>query len=249
MTADHKPQVLFLWLLLAVAGGLAFSQSAYFTVRTVQVSGLQRLTEAEVLAVAGVALPANAFALNPRAIERRLAEYPPIAQVRVARRFPAQLRVEVRERRPVGALPYGEHFLLFDGDGVPFAVAPAPASAGLPKVIGCRLAPVRLGKPAQGEDLRWVAAVLQSLPESLHREVQGVEVGRGLTLTLVLQEGGRVLLGSRERMEEKLGLVHTILAEAAENGWTVREIDVRQPDQPFLRRGTAGPPGQGGDRR
>ncbi|HHW15008.1 MAG TPA: FtsQ-type POTRA domain-containing protein, partial [Firmicutes bacterium] len=220
-----------------------------FTVRTVEVSGLRRLTRAEVLAVGGVALPANAFALNPRAIQERLAAYPPIAQAKVVRRFPAQLRVEVKERRPVGALPYGEHFLLFDGEGVPFAVTPAPAASGLPKVTGCRLAPVRLGRPAQADDLRWVAAVLESLPPELHRRVQGVEVGRDVTLTLVLTEGSRVLLGSRERMGEKLGLVQSILAEAAENGWTVREVDVRQPDQPFLRRGTPGGGAQGEDGR
>ncbi|MDI6870250.1 MAG: FtsQ-type POTRA domain-containing protein [Bacillota bacterium] len=237
MTADKKPQVLFLWLLLVVAGGLGLSQSAYFTVQAVHVAGLRQLKREEVLSVAGISLPANVFALNPRVIQARLAEYPPVAKARVVRRFPAELRIELVEREAVGALPYGEHFLLFDGAGVPFAIRQASGARSLPKVTGCRLTPVRLGKPARGEDLRWVAAVLQSLPRPLYQRLSQVEVGRGLTLTLVTEDGVRALLGSREQIERKLGLLQSILAEAETNGWLVREIDVRNPERPFLRQG------------
>ncbi|MGE5552438.1 MAG: cell division protein FtsQ/DivIB [Betaproteobacteria bacterium] len=237
MTADKKPQVLFLWLLLAVTAGLAFSQSAYFTVRTVRITGLRQLTQEEVLAVGGLSLPANVFSVNTRAVAERLADYPPVAGVRVVRRLPAQLRIDLRERQAIGVLPYGEHFLLFDGAGVPFAIRQAAQARNLPVVTGCRLAPVRLGKPAQGEDLRWVAAVLQSLPSSLYRRVVGVEVGRGLTLTMTLDNGSRAWLGSRHQIEEKLGLLQSILTEAEANDWPIKEIDLRDPERPYLRKG------------
>lgn len=237
MTAAEKPQVLFLWVLLAVAAGLAFSQSAYFTVRAVQVNGLSRLSREEVLSVAGIVLPINVFALDPRAVQERLTAYPPVASVRVTRRFPARLQVDLVERRPVGALPYGEHFLLFDGDGVPFAVRPPSGARDLPVVTGCEPHPVRLGKPARGADLRWVATVLRSLPPDLHRRVKRLEAGRGLAVTLVLETGARAYLGAPEEAGRKLGLLQSILTEAEAKGWQVREIDLRSPDRPVLRRG------------
>lgn len=250
MTAGKKPQVLFLWLFLAAAAGLAFTQSAYFVVREVQVEGLVRLTRAEVLSVGGIDLPANLFELDARAIEARLAEYPAVAQVKVRRRLPAQFRIELTERRPVGAIPYGEHLLLFDGAGVPFAVRRRADVQALPVVTGIRPSPVRLGKAARGEDLRWVAAVLQAVPAPIREQLSGVQAGQGLALTLVLKNGVQVRLGGREAMERKLGLVQSILAEADGNQWPVREIDVRNPEQPFLRKGEAVPDGIGeGGRR
>jgi cell division protein FtsQ len=228
--------VLFLWLLLVAAAGLAFSQSAFFTVRDVQVRGLERVSREELLAVAGVTVPANVFTLDPRAIQERLAGYPPVATVRVERRFPAGLRVDLVERRAVGALPYGQHFLLFDGAGVPFAVRRAEGAADLPLVTGCRPSPVRLGRPASGADLRWVAEVLQNLPSGLQRRVSRVEVGRNLRLTLVVGGGVRAFLGTPEDTGRKLGLLPAILTEAEGNGWSVKEIDLSNPERPFLRR-------------
>jgi cell division protein FtsQ len=241
VTADRKPQVFFLWLLLGVAAGLAFSQSAYFTVRTVQVTGLRRLTPDEVLALGGLSLPANVFTLNPRAIAARLSEYPSVAKARAIRRFPAGLRLEIEEREAVGALRYGEHWLVFDGAGVPFAVRRTAEAGGLPAVVGLRPAPVRLGKPARGDDLRWVAAILGSLPPPLYRRLVQVEVGQGPTLALRLDNGALARLGSEDRLGEKLGLLQAILAEAEANRWSVGEIDLRRPDQPLLRKGGGRP--------
>ncbi|MGE5508273.1 MAG: cell division protein FtsQ/DivIB [Chitinophagales bacterium] len=239
MAAGKTPQVLFLWLFLAVAAGLAFSQSAYFSVREVELSGALQMSRDEVLAVAGVRLPANVFSLNPAAIKAKLAEYPMVAKVRVERRLPARLRIMLTERRPVGALPYGEHLLLFDREGVPYAVRQASRSPRLPLVTGLRPFPVRLGRPERGEGLRWLAAVLGSLPPDLDRRIARVEVRRGFDLSLVLDDGVRVRLGGREAIGRKLGLVRSILAETAAKGWKVREIDVRSVDQPLVRKGAA----------
>lgn len=245
MTADKKPQVLFLWLILAAAAGLAFTQSAYFIVREVEITGLGRLTREEMLSVAGVEPPVNVFSVNPRAVEARLLAYPAVAEAKVFRRFPSHLRIDLTERRPVGVLPYGEHYLLFDGAGVPFAVRRPEEARGLPVVTGIRPHPVRLGKPSDSPAVRWVATVLQSLPAGLRRRVEGVEAAPGLAVTLVLDDGIRANLGGQERMGQKLGLLQSILAEAAAAGWRVKEIDLRNPDQPYLKKFEDGPPAPG----
>lgn len=237
MAAEGRPPVLFLWLLLLVAAGLAFSQSAYFAVRTAEVHGLSLLTTADVLAVAGVKFPVNVFALNPRLIRERLSDYPAVAGAVVERRLPAGLRITVRERQAVGALPYGEHLLLFDASGVPFAIRKPEEAPGLPQVTGTRIAAVRLGRPARGEELKWVATVLRSLPNPLKSEVVRVEVTPDGGLDFILSDGSRARLGTRAQFSLKLGLLQSVLAEAEAKGWRVREIDVRNPEQPFLSKG------------
>jgi cell division protein FtsQ len=243
VAAGKIPQVLFLWLFLIVAAGLAFSQSAYFAVRDIRLEGLSQLGRDEVLAVAGVRLPANVFSLDPTVIQNKLSEYPAVAKVRVERRLPAQLRIVVTERQAVGALPYGEHLLLFDREGVPFAVRQAARVPRLPLVTGVRPSPVRLGRSEDSADLRWLAAMLGSLPPPVEQRIARVEVGRESEVSLLLDDGVRARLGSRDAIDRKLGLLKSILEETTANGWRVREIDVRNVDQPLVRtQGTVGTP-------
>lgn len=72
--------------------------SPRFAVREFQIEGTRRLSEQNLLAEAGLKVGQNVFAVDTGAAERRLLADPWISAVRVTRRLPAALRVEVTER-------------------------------------------------------------------------------------------------------------------------------------------------------
>jgi cell division septal protein FtsQ len=77
--------------------------------------------------------------------------------------------------------------------------------------------------------------MLGSLPPPVEQRIARVEVGRESEVSLLLDDGVRARLGSRDAIDRKLGLLKSILEETTANGWRVREIDVRNVDQPLVR--------------
>ena len=84
--------------------GRALSQAEMFRVVDVSVEGAQHLTRDEVLAAAAIPSRASIWDdMEPLAI--RLRSHPLIREVRIRRRLPGRLVLEVREREPVALLP------------------------------------------------------------------------------------------------------------------------------------------------
>lgn len=89
----------------------AVVQSPFFTIRTVDISGLDRVSRDEVLALAGLnpmdqnqtdqALKDNLFAIRPDLIEKKLATHPWVARAKVNRKLRSTLIIRVEEELPL----------------------------------------------------------------------------------------------------------------------------------------------------
>jgi cell division protein FtsQ len=172
------PVVLLGWLLLS---------SPLLAVRTVTVSGTERLTADHVRAVADVRVGTPLARVDTGAVVRRVRALPVVAQVSVSRGWPGTLRVRVVERTAVAALVDARGAKLVDGSGVPFAtVAGVPAGT------------VRLQVPHPGPKdatTRSALQVLEDLPASLRSRLRTVQADSPASVTLVLRDGRQVLWG------------------------------------------------------
>jgi cell division protein FtsQ len=113
-------------LVLGLSVGLFFSVYRYamttprFAVEHIEVKGNQRLSETQVVRLAGVETGQNVFALDTSRAQQRLLAEPWVERARVSRELPATLRIELTERVAVAvALVEGDLFLV-TSDGEPF---------------------------------------------------------------------------------------------------------------------------------
>jgi cell division protein FtsQ len=234
--------LVFFLFLLGVVAALAMSQSAYFTVQRPAVRGLRRLTADEVLAVGGISTPVNVFRLEPKEIRKRLKAYPPLESVAVSRGLPNRLEIEVSERVPVGAIPYGRHLMLFDARGIPFAIQKSQPSPAVPVLTGLRPVPVRLGESTGSKEIELAGRVLGELKVDVLRQIVEVRMGPGNRLTFVIQSGVRVDLGDASLLGRKLAVMSSILTETDKRKWNLDSVDLRVPDDPVVKlRGNAKP--------
>jgi hypothetical protein len=157
------------------------------------------------------ALGHNIWTFRSGELSERIASLPWIRDVRVVRRLPATLQVELLEWRPLLAVaaagrkgaangPEGP-VLLADGRVVGFPAHLPPC--GLPVLVGCDLIPVpgrpawRLAGPGADGVLDLVAAISVSGLEAVHPVDFILTDENGYTIQLG-EEGGRLLLGRRE---------------------------------------------------
>ncbi len=126
-----------------LAGFRYVTTSPYFALTEVKVTGVNYLTEAEVLTLADLRVGQNILDLNITAVQKRVGANPWVASVTVNRVLPQGLEIEVKERQAVfwvhtaGGLCYAEA----DGDIIDVVRAKNMRSYPVLTFIGTRSVP------------------------------------------------------------------------------------------------------------
>jgi cell division protein FtsQ len=223
-------------VVIALAVGVAYLiRTPLFGLSEVRVSGIEAVTEAEVLEAAGVRIGEPYLGLDLTAIGGRVAALPRVAAVRVTRDYPSSLRIAVTERPPVASVSDGSGYWLVAADGTvldPVGGQPADlpyvASVPLPDGVGpgSRLPP--------GNELANALTALGGMDPQLKRQVTGVNARTLDSLEFTLNDGTRVLYGLAVDQRAKDAAVQLIRRTLKREGREAQRIDVRNPSAPTV---------------
>lgn len=167
------------WVLLA---------SSWLAVDRVVVTGLGRVSDAEVLAAADVAPGTPLARVDTGDVAAAVRELAPVASVEVERSWPGTLRVEVHERVVAAGVARDGQVELVDADGVGFATEP-----GLPPgVVRLEVEDAGPGDPTT----RAALAVCGALPDDLRGRVLAVSADAPDRVVLRLDRDQRVVWGA-----------------------------------------------------
>ena len=168
------PFVVAAWVLLA---------SGLLAVQKVTITGLGRLSAAQVERVIDVADGTPLAKVDTGAVAARVRALAPVADVTVSRRWPHELRVEITERVVVVAEQQGRAWVLKDKTGATVATSPTVPPGVYPLVSKSTAATTA------------ALGVLQTLPASLRTVLKAVQAPSAEQVTLQLRDGRQVLWG------------------------------------------------------
>ncbi len=201
-------------VLAAVAAGVLWFSPA-MAVRSVHVTGVQRLTDAEVVAALGVGEGTPLLQVDTGAAARRVAGLPRVAEVSVHREFPSTIRVDVTERTAVAYADI-DGPRLYDADGVQFASEPPPP--GTPKITVPDWSDTAL--------LRTVLSMVAGLPPQLRGQITEVHVGSPSDISFTLGDGRTLRWGDADRSDQKAAVALAVLQQPGQT------VDVSSPNLP-----------------
>jgi len=209
-------------VLVALLAGVTwlFWFSSALAVRTVEVSGADRIGDSEVRAAADVPEGEQLARLDLDTLRARIEALADVRSATATRTWPDTVTVTVEERTPVAVVEIGGRLRGLDVDGVVFREFRS-APKGLPRVQ----TPADTGRDALLE----AAAVVSALPEGLTRKVDHVEVATVDQISLELRDGRTVLWGSAEESEAKAEVLAALLEQPGST------YDVSVPGQPTVR--------------
>ena len=216
----------------ALAYGLA---SPEFTVRRLEVTGASATGLREV-ATAGRVVGHNIFTVDPQLVAERLLALPTVREVQVWAELPDRLVVRLVERQ--GVLLWGlgdDRFLIDEGGFVIAANPPEGQRQGLflVQAVGRDVPRPQVGGRVDAEVVQTALAVVRRPPGN-GLPVIGMEYAPGTGLVLLGEGGWRIIIGSGERIEQKLAAcVAALELLRDERGWKV--LDVTDPDRPFYK--------------
>lgn len=203
--------------LAAVVGIAAYSP--LMAVRSIEISGTQRVDAAALQGALGDQLGVPLTLVNRDEVGRVLGASPLIQSYSVQTRPPGTLVIAVVERTPLGVLAKDGRFDLVDAAGVVIESADA-AQAGYPV----------LSTPsgdASGAGFRATARVLQTLPASLAGQVTVATATTGDDVSLTLANGARIVWGGSNESALKAVVLEKLMATT--DPATIASYDVSSP--------------------
>jgi len=236
---DPRSVGALLWSALKLASGLAvvvgaslsvaWSAHHYaltsprFAIHTVDVVGAKRSSLEQIKAQAGVKLGDNIFALDTDAAEQKLLENAWISEVKVTRRLPSTLRVELTEREAAAVVALAEHIYLVTREGVPFKEVQPGDPYDLPLITGASPENLARDRTREIERVQTGLEVLRQferVPLSKVYPAEEVHLADAGDVTLTCGKDGVTLELGTGPWRKKLLMAEEVVGELRKKGRT-----------------------------
>jgi cell division protein FtsQ len=231
--------VALLWSALKLASGLAvvvgvslavaWSAHHYaltsprFAIHTLDLVGAKRISLEQIKIDSGIAVGVNIFALDTDTAERKLLENPWISEVKVTRRLPSTLRVELSEREASAVVALGERLYLVTHEGVPFKEISAGDPFDMPLITGASPENLQRDRKREIERIQTGLDVLhqfERIPLSRVYPAEEVHLADAGDVTLTCGKDGVTLELGTGPWRKKLLMAEEVVGELRKKGRT-----------------------------
>ncbi len=221
--------ILVTTLLVVALLGTLVERSSLVALASIEVTGLERLDEATVLAVGDVELGTSMLRVRTGRIHDAIVALPLVERVTVHRVGSLGLRIEVVEVSPALTATFAGAPWLVSQDGL--VLGPGEA-AGTPQVSVPGRPPVEGERVESRPALATAHAVLLGLSGPMEGLVVGARAVNADSIELDLASGTVVRWGDATRGDEKARALGAVLEDL--DGLVVQTIDVRAPSAPTV---------------
>lgn len=218
-------------LAVVVGASLAVAWSAHhyaltsprFAIRTVELVGAKRSTLEQLKSLASVAVGDNIFALDTDVAEKKLLDNPWISEVKVTRRLPGTLRIELSEREAAAVVSLGERLYLVTPEGVPFKEVQAGDPFDMPLISGASPENLQRDRKREIERIQTGLEVLRQyerVPLSRVYPAEEVHLADAGDVTLTAGKDGIALELGTGPWRKKLLMAEDVVGELRKKGRT-----------------------------
>ncbi len=214
--------ILSIVVCLLILGVFMFVNSSLFYIEYLEWTGIQYLTEEELLGYSGFSSQ-NILRIDTRLLANQVASHPWVYAASAKWSWPNILTVAVKERRPLAMVPIDSSWFLLDEAGV---LMPPPLGIhmyALPLVTHM--------DPGSTEQLRATARMLMAIPVDLLDLLSEWNVAEGVFVT---RQGTQIWLGDFRDLELKFETLELILADLINRNKTATRIDLRSVRSPVV---------------
>lgn len=110
-------RIAFAIFLLVIAVILMLLLTPFFDIKYIGVTGHNKIPENMIVETSGISYGENIFKLNVKKMKIKLKELPYVDNVKIIRKLPDSVVIEIGERKPIVSVVVGESFAYMDENG------------------------------------------------------------------------------------------------------------------------------------
>lgn len=217
---------------LTAVAGVVIANEPVFRLDHLAITGLDRVSRADVARRAAIDPHANVWLLNKRAIEARIEAIPYVLSAELHRRPPAEVTIEIAERAPAGCVrdPAGRIVTIDDRDRV---LQNDCADDSLVSYTLRAPIDVRTGATLHDPELTRLESDARTLAGS-DRHFHSYAYDRFGQLVAMLPGGVAVEFGDEDELDRKERLIDPIYAQIGLRAGQIKAVDLRAPATPVV---------------
>ena len=200
-------------ILLLIGVMLAMLLLPCFNIKYIDVAGNTKVTQASLTEKSTVAYGENIFKVNIKKGKKQIENIPYVESVKIKRKLPDIVIIEINERKPVAALIAGEGFALIDRE---CRILETVKETNMPIVEGLEVK-IQDGKFIGEENPEFVANFkkLSGILEGngVKDRITNYKVDKENKITFVIDKTKTVILGDEKNIEYKLLLLESAINE------------------------------------
>lgn len=134
-----------------VAGVLIIASTSYFNVKSYDITGNSYYSDEEIVVMGNCKTGGNIFwGTDLKDIKARLEKDAYMEDVHVKRALPNTIAIELKERKHVAAVVYGQHYVVIDKDGI--VLRNTEVDPKITSVYGLTISKIEVGQPIEVEE-------------------------------------------------------------------------------------------------
>ena len=210
-----RKKIILVSITLVVILGLILIKTPYFNVKKVNVNNNNVITKESVIGENDI-LNQNIFLLNTSALKKKILSNPYVKSVKISRKLPDQLIINIVERNATFMVNDGADFYVLNKNLVIMEKKNSAEGLQLPTVTGLTVENRFLGEPMSTDKDK--VEVLKEIGEALNKSKIKVSSVESNINNIIINKGEvKILLGNSDKLSDKLTKMVNILNDPAGN--------------------------------
>lgn len=234
-----KISLLFILFIIVI---LCAMFSPLFNIKTIEVNGNKIVTKNEIISLSKIQIEENSFKLSKGKIKKQVKENAYIQDVKITRKLPSTILIEVEEREPAYLLEYASSYVVIDKQGYMLEIKTEKIE--LPIIQGevTETSNFVVGNRLCTEDLERLG-VISKIAElakvnDIYTIITGIDISNKENIKLIFETEEKVAyLGDSTNMNTKILMIKSILEkEEGKPGEIFLNFDLNKKNPIFRER-------------
>ncbi len=187
----------------------------FFNIKTIEIIGNENITAEEITAIAGIPEGLNIFKVRKRPVKKAVLQIPEIETVKIRRKLPSKIQLEVTETRAIMQIPYMTGYVTANEFGRIMSIKDTQEESNLLLITGLEIKNAEICKKISVQDTVTFDIILETIQKlcnaGLQPEIKSCHFDNLSNVFMYLTDGTKIIFGKTNDMDYKISILLNIL--------------------------------------
>ena len=228
-------------LAILIGGFIYVMLSPIFSIKKITVSTDGKLNEQEIISLSAIKLNENMFKYTKSQITENIKENSYVEAVKIKRKLPDEIKIEIKERTPKLMITYGNAYVYISNQGYMLEISQEYQNLTILKGIETQDEEIEIGKRLCNEDLKKLNTVFKIIEigetEGIKDLITAIDIEDESDYKLIMDSEEKIVyLGNCSSLYERILWIKKFLeSEKGIPGEIIVNMNKKKKKNPFFR--------------